>query len=137
MGKPITIKWSEVTHGKTITVWDVNERGQGGIVVSVDPDHLTIVNPLGTPFTYEPNDIDCIETEVPYELSECIEYTPGVCRGEVQPFSPRGFGGPLRCGHHIDKRIESYENSMERYANSDVVPDWFDPNYAGERWDDD
>ena len=33
--------------------------------------------------------------------------------------------------------LDRYENSIERYADSDVPPDWFDPAAAGERWDDD
>jgi hypothetical protein len=34
-------------------------------------------------------------------------------------------------------RLERYEDSMEKYARSDVAPSWFDPADAGERWDDD
>jgi len=35
------------------------------------------------------------------------------------------------------RRLERYENSIERYADSDVAPSWFDPSYAGERWNED
>ncbi len=39
-----------------------------------------------------------------------------------------------RCRRHFDLRMDSYENSMERYSTSDVVPSWFSPEDAGERW---
>lgn len=42
-----------------------------------------------------------------------------------------------RCDFHQAKREWAYENSMERYAHSDVAPDWFDPSYAGECWNED
>jgi hypothetical protein len=40
-----------------------------------------------------------------------------------------------RCEHHAALRQDRYENSIERYADSDVAPSWFDPSYAGESWD--
>lgn len=39
-----------------------------------------------------------------------------------------------RCEAHWAARLESRESSMERYADSDVAPDWFDPSFAGETW---
>ena len=42
-----------------------------------------------------------------------------------------------RCSLHQNKREEREANSIERYANSDIAPRWFDPADAGERWDDD
>lgn len=43
-----------------------------------------------------------------------------------------------RCDFHQDRRQERYERSdLERYANSDVPPSWFDPAAAGEHWDED
>lgn len=69
---------------------------------------------------------------------DCLQYDPDTCKGEVEYFSPDGRGNAFpRCQYHIEKRMESYENSMEKYAHSDVPPDWFDPMDAGERWDDD
>lgn len=68
---------------------------------------------------------------------DCLNYDEN-CQGEVQYYS---VGDSLRsfprCKFHIEKRWEQYDNSIERYANSDLAPDWFDPSYAGERWDDD
>jgi hypothetical protein len=33
--------------------------------------------------------------------------------------------------------LDRRENSIERWADSDVPPPWFDPTFAGERWEDD
>lgn len=57
------------------------------------------------------------------------------CRG---PIRYHAVGASLRawprCDFHAERRWESYENSMERYADSDVAPEWFDASYAGEEW---
>lgn len=51
--------------------------------------------------------------------------------------APYQAGSPVaRCIRHFDERLARYESSIERYAASDAVPSWFDPSYAGERWDD-
>lgn len=60
------------------------------------------------------------------------------CAGPVKLYlRPSDWTSWPRCEFHQDKREQQRENSMERYADSDVEPDWFDPSYAGERWDDD
>lgn len=69
--------------------------------------------------------------------SECIQYQGEECYGDVEFFSPAGLGGPLRCEYHRDLRMRSYMNSIERYANSDVAPAWFDEMNCGERWNED
>lgn len=40
-----------------------------------------------------------------------------------------------RCEFHWAKRLDEAEKNMELL--SDIPPDWFDPSYAGERWDED
>ena len=68
---------------------------------------------------------------------ECLEANED-CEGPVEWCT---VGSSLkawpRCDYHFQRRLDRYEDSMERYADSDVEPDWFDPTYAGERWDDD
>jgi len=60
------------------------------------------------------------------------------CKGDVSYFAVSGGNAFPRCAHHIDLRMDAYESSdLERYADSDVAPSWFDPADAGERWDDD
>ena len=57
------------------------------------------------------------------------------CQGSVEW---RSTGDALkswpRCTFHGEKREEQYWSSMERYANSDFAPSWFDPADAGETW---
>lgn len=42
-----------------------------------------------------------------------------------------------RCDHHYLSRLRRYDESLERYATSDVAPPGFDPTAIGERWDED
>ncbi len=74
------------------------------------------------------------------ETLECLDdhgETP--CAGPVQLHSvdPGRSGAFPRCDAHWERRLDRLENSIERYADSDVPPAWFDPTAAGERWDDD
>jgi len=39
-----------------------------------------------------------------------------------------------RCDFHLEERLDSYENSSERWAFSSIPPEDFDPSYAGEDW---
>lgn len=137
-----TIGLDEVRLGQQLTVWTLypdGERGpgQGGTVTALTPELVVSVGatshafPVGL-FTAGEREI---EVEVPLEASECVNYGPD-CKGAVDYFDPAGRSrGVPRCGHHVDERIDRYENSSERYAFSAVVPDWFDESYAGERWD--
>jgi hypothetical protein len=70
--------------------------------------------------------------------ARCLNHNED-CSGPVDLWWSGGSHGRSwpRCTYHGEQRQESYENSMERYADSDVIPDWFDPAYAGERWFDD
>ncbi len=60
----------------------------------------------------------------------------GSCQGKVEYHTLDGTASWPRCDAHWAKRLESYNDpqSLERYAQSDVVPDWFDPADAGEVW---
>lgn len=73
----------------------------------------------------------------PIDPSECLEYGED-CSGPVGFHST----GPAlstfpRCDFHQDRRQERYESSIERESESDSPPSWFDPTYAGERWESD
>lgn len=69
------------------------------------------------------------------ETLECMNGPEG-CQGPVEYHSIRpGLDRAWpRCEKHWFDRLDARENSMERYADSDVVPGWFDPTYAGEEW---
>lgn len=78
-----------------------------------------------------------------YEVDEDMECLDArdddPCAGPVEYHSvdPGRQKAWPRCEKHWSKRLERRENSMEKYADSDVAPDWFDPSYAGERWNED
>ena len=61
------------------------------------------------------------------------------CRGPVELHSvdPGRERAWPRCERHWADRLDDHQNSISRWAHSDVAPDWFDPADAGERWDDD
>jgi hypothetical protein len=82
------------------------------------------------------DEVDHWTREVPLDADECLNYGPD-CRGPVDYHWTGGTRSWPRCEYHQDKRMASREGSVERYANSDVVPDWFDPMDAGEHWNDD
>ena len=68
---------------------------------------------------------------------ECIDdYGDGTCRGDVEYFDVSGSGRAFpRCGKHADEAVERDQAIRERYPVT--APADFDPDYAGERWEDD
>lgn len=82
-----------------------------------------------------------METTTELNADACIDSPYGLgggeCRGTVEYRAVPGGSPVARCEGHFERRLERWENSIERYADSDCAPDWFDPDYAGERWDDD
>jgi hypothetical protein len=70
------------------------------------------------------------------DVIECLDGPEG-CSGAVEfrmPLSPSGRAFP-RCDKHWGIRLDKEEDSIP--WRSDIAPSWFDPAYAGERWDDD
>jgi hypothetical protein len=126
VGMSITVHWPPRGHS-----------GQGGVVTEIGPAGFTLQTPVETMGLHW-SQVHHFTVEHPFELEECIEYDPDTCRGTVDYFSPDGRGSaPPRCEHHVDQRIKLQEDSLMRYAYSDVAPDWFDPADAGEHWRDD
>lgn len=75
------------------------------------------------------------ETEL--EL-KCIQEPEG-CEGPVEmraSLSATGVPYP-RCQSHWYERLDRQAEIRERYPDTDLAPDWFDPLEAGERWNDD
>ena len=54
------------------------------------------------------------------------------CSGEIH-----WRKGTPRCATHYFKLLDELEAISRRYPDSPCAPAWFDPAYAGERWDDD
>lgn len=77
-------------------------------------------------------------TTLEVERLECLDEHLGKCEGPVGWHTVgRSLKAWPRCERHAEERWERYEDSIERYADSDVEPNWFDASYAGERWSDD
>lgn len=68
---------------------------------------------------------------------ECMD-DPDTCEGAVGYHAVPGGNAMPRCEAHWELRLTRWEESdLERYADSDLAPSWFDPEACGERWDDD
>jgi hypothetical protein len=67
---------------------------------------------------------------------ECLNSgDPTGCSGPVEMHQRRDGASFPRCAKHQERREDQRLNSMEAYADSDCIPEWFDPGYAGESWD--
>ncbi|AGT12718.1 hypothetical protein PBI_WHIRLWIND_122 [Mycobacterium phage Whirlwind] len=74
---------------------------------------------------------------------DCLDSHTGACQGDVSEYyalSGSGLTYP-RCEHHYAEYVERVQPRMdeirERYPDTDQPPAWFDPTYAGERWNED
>lgn len=80
------------------------------------------------------------DTTMTTEKLECLDdHGDGECKGAVEyrmSLSPSGKPFP-RCDRHWEKRLDFQEKHNRDYPDSPVAPSWFDPSYAGERWNDD
>jgi len=70
---------------------------------------------------------------------DCLDNGNGACAGEtIYRMSLSGSGTSFpRCDRHWDIRLERDERIRQDYPDSPFAPSWFDPAYAGERWDSD
>lgn len=75
------------------------------------------------------SELDCLESGKP----------DPPCEGAVElRHALSGSGVPYpRCDHHWRLRVAKQHEMEQRYPDSPHAPDWFDPTYAGERWDED
>ena len=71
---------------------------------------------------------------------ECIssDHPTIPCEGEViEYWSRSGATKAPRCEAHWIEHNRILDGVAQRYPDSSTPPAWFDPTYAGERWDDD
>jgi hypothetical protein len=77
-------------------------------------------------------------------MHDCIEHDdPRDCVGEVSYYE--ALSGSGISYHRCEAGYEDYLNRLlpqlkdisERYPDSPTPPEWFDPSYAGESWDED
>jgi hypothetical protein len=129
--------------GREVTAysWENGYRrwGQGGILRALEP--AVVLTWGNATHTFDRAKFEArtmrFAAEEALAADECIEFGPA-CQGAVDYFSPDGQGSaPPRCAYHREQRVKLHENSLGRYAYSDVPPSWFNPTIAGERWDDD
>lgn len=71
------------------------------------------------------NDIQCLDG--PAGCSGAVEYRLSPDRDDMKSFP--------RCEAHWTIRLGQAQRNLK--LMSDVPPSWFDPAYAGERWDED
>jgi len=72
-----------------------------------------------------------------YTFADCFDHD-STCEGEVNEWASRsGITTAVRCDHHQMQKEAKLDEIAQRYPDSDVAPNWFDPTYAGERWNDD
>lgn len=71
---------------------------------------------------------------------ECLDDRTGeTCQGETEhrmALSATGISYP-RCDLHWDAALAYASRVREAYPDSSTPPDWYDPEAAGEYWDDD
>ena len=137
MGDNVCIYYPAVSDER----YSAGSCGQGGRITDTDSDSITITNGIGTTFRFEHGDIDRIELEHADGTTQiddpCLEASMS-CEGKVGYWNPGyGFRSWPRCDYHGQLRIQEHQkgDSMARYADSDLTPEWFDPTLAGERWE--
>jgi hypothetical protein len=133
MTTPIERDLDDLQVGDDVTAWFATGHGQGGVIQSIHDDTVTMLS--GTArihHTILVRDVHHWTRDEYLDATECLDYDPDTCSGPVD----YRHSWP-RCAFHGEKRLRDHENSIERYADSDVAPSWFDPADAGERWDDD
>lgn len=146
MPRYVTITADDLEVGMEITAWRAScpSSGQGGKVTRIGENmgerFLELRAGVNGEFqhTIAFGDVHHFTVERFLDADECVEFHHGNCAGVVDYcYAPSGSTIP-RCQGHNDQRWNEYENdktSVARYANSDLVPDWFDPSAIGESWD--
>ena len=69
-------------------------------------------------------------------MEECLDFD-NTCNGELYPWKSMTGMIIYRCEKHLDERLELEERLNRDYPDSDIAPYWFDPDFAGEYWNDD
>lgn len=78
-------------------------------------------------------------SELDRGVLECLDEHKGGCEGQVElrP-SLTGTGTRIaRCDAHWQARLDWQEDHDRVYPDGPTPPAWFDPEAAGERWEDD
>jgi hypothetical protein len=72
------------------------------------------------------------------EWTPCLDdHGQDECEGRVEyrlALTATGCSFP-RCEYHWNRRLDEQERIGRDFPDSGLAPSWFDPSYAGERWD--
>jgi hypothetical protein len=128
---------ADVKIGDNICVWyGQGTSGQGGTLKTLGDDTITIDCPRGE-VSWPLTDVHHLTVDRPLPAEDCLNHNED-CKGPVEMWTTgTSMAAWPRCTFHRDQRWASYENSLERFADSDVAPSDFDPADIGECWEDD
>jgi hypothetical protein len=126
----------DLSADDAVTVWRRDGTACIGTMAGLAAGKVQLLTPEGI-VEVPVGQVKRVTVLVGHRPTDCLEYGSD-CLGEVELHA---VGSSLkawpRCDFHAARRQDRYERSIERYGDSDGVPDWFDASYAGERWDDD
>lgn len=87
---------------------------------------------------FDYTDGEWYDWDAPGPTSACHFYPSPECDGPVTTVTSRsGLTTSHKCEAHQQALAEALAGIDERYPDSPFAPSWFDPTYAGERWDED
>ena len=68
----------------------------------------------------------------------CLDDEQGNCAGDVEFHESLAGTGTMipRCERHFEEHLDRDQERRKDFPDSPIAPDWFDPTYAGETWDD-
>jgi hypothetical protein len=126
----------ELSADDPVTVWQRDGTARIGTLAGLAGGKVQLRTPSGIVEVPVP-EVKRVTVLVGHRPEECLEYGTD-CLGDVDlHWVGTSTKAWPRCQFHAARRQQRYEDSIERYADSDVPPDWFDPSVAGERWNED
>lgn len=87
---------------------------------------------------FDYTDGEWFDHDAPAPTERCHNYPSHTCEGVVTTVVSRsGLSTSHKCEGCQEDLAGRLAAIDERYPDSSVAPSWFDPTYAGERWDSD
>lgn len=88
-------------------------------------------------YTYDPDEVEHDDEGYAKALptERCQNYPSAECAGDTWPRTSRsGLTHSLKCDACQEALDQALDAINERYPDTPHAPSWFDPTYAGERW---
>jgi hypothetical protein len=97
---------------------------------------------MTTTYTFDiesvPTDENGIFSTMPTDRCLASDQSLLPCAGDAEVrFSRSGYTATIRCDRHETEHQDNLDHIANRYPDTESAPSWFDPTYAGERWNDD